>query len=66
MADLDAGAMGHQAMSYDTVKHLVRSMVTQGDLDTDGSGYYFIPLGHSPHTPFTATREDADDQDPDT
>jgi hypothetical protein len=32
----------------DSIKHLVRKMVDDGQLDTDGDGHYFIP--HSPHS----------------
>lgn len=39
-------------VKHDVVKHLVRTMVDAGQLETDGAGHYSEPP-HSPFTPFT-------------
>jgi hypothetical protein len=41
-------------VKYDVVKHLVRRMVDDGQLDTDGNGHYFHSL-HSLRSPFTTS-----------
>ena len=52
----DAEGLGPKAIAetsgvkHDVVKHLVRKMVDDGLLDTDGQGHYF-PAGHSLRTP---------------
>jgi hypothetical protein len=42
-------------VGYDTVKHLVRRMVDDGQLDTNGAGHYMVPTVHrslrSPRSP---------------